>query len=104
MCLVSVAAVILSVFFYSDLDTLEDANLVTAIKLYRPGFSIWLFLLFIGVNIWGWRTAGVNHVLIFEIDPREHLRIGFFYKIRFYKNKISMKILVRVSAAMLEFF
>jgi hypothetical protein len=26
-----------------------------------------------GVNIWGWRTAGVNHVLIFEIDPREHL-------------------------------
>ena len=76
MCLVSVAAVILSVFFYSDLDALEDANLVTAIKLYRPGFSIWLFLLFIGVNIWGWRTAGVNHVLIFEIDPREHLRTG----------------------------
>ena len=49
-------------------------EVVTAIKLYRPGFLIWLFMLFIGVNIWGWRTAGVNHVLIFEIDPREHLR------------------------------
>ena len=74
MCFVSIAAVVLSCIFYQNLAEVEDGNIITAIRLYRPGFSIWLFLLFIGVNIWGWRTAGVNHVLIFEIDPREHLR------------------------------
>lgn len=26
-----------------------------------------------GVNIYGWRSSGVNHVLIFEMDPRNHL-------------------------------
>ena len=80
MCFVSVAAVILSICYYQtmadvlNLPSVKEGNMITAIRLYRPGFSIWLFLVFIGVNIWGWRTAGVNHVLIFEIDPREHLR------------------------------
>lgn len=31
------------------------------------------FLFLIGVNIYGWRSSGVNHVLIFELDPRNHL-------------------------------
>lgn len=26
-----------------------------------------------GVNVYGWRSSGVNHVLIFELDPRNHL-------------------------------
>lgn len=26
-----------------------------------------------GINIYGWRSSGVNHVLIFELDPRNHL-------------------------------
>jgi len=71
MCLISLIAVALSIK-YNSLNA-TPTEVVTAIKLYRPGFLIWLFTLFIGVNIWGWRTAGVNHVLIFEIDPREHL-------------------------------
>lgn len=25
------------------------------------------------VNTYGWRRSGVNHVLIFELDPRDHL-------------------------------
>ena len=25
------------------------------------------------INVYGWRTSGVNHVLIFELDPRDHL-------------------------------
>lgn len=25
------------------------------------------------MNMYGWAAAGVNHVLIFEIDPRNHL-------------------------------
>lgn len=31
------------------------------------------FLFLIGVNVYGWRSSGVNHVLIFELDPRNHL-------------------------------
>jgi len=23
-----------------------------------------------GINVYGWRSSGVNHVLIFELDPR----------------------------------
>ena len=30
-------------------------------------------LLFWGINIYGWRSSGVNHVLIFELNPRNHL-------------------------------
>ena len=26
-----------------------------------------------GINVYGWRSSGVNHVLIFELDPRNHL-------------------------------
>lgn len=73
MCIISVAALILSLNFYTPLDDINNDNIVTTIKLFRPGFLLCLFMLFIGINIWGWRTAGVNHVLIFEIDPREHL-------------------------------
>lgn len=25
------------------------------------------------MNVYGWRSSGVNHVLIFELDPRNHL-------------------------------
>jgi hypothetical protein len=78
MCIISLSALILTLILYKgdDESSSEEERIeeqILAIKLYRPGFFIWLFLVFIGINIWGWRTAGVNHVLIFEIDPREHL-------------------------------
>lgn len=44
-----------------------------AFRLYRNTFLIILFLFLIGINVYGWRTSGVNHVLIFELDPRDHL-------------------------------
>ena len=31
------------------------------------------FIFLMGVNVYGWRSSGVNHVLIFELDPRHHL-------------------------------
>lgn len=31
------------------------------------------FIFLIGINVYGWRSSGVNHVLIFELDPRNHL-------------------------------
>jgi len=37
--------------------------------------------MYIGLNILGWRKYGVNHVLIFEIDPRQHLSHQHFFEI-----------------------
>lgn len=50
-------------------------------SLYRGGFVLFLFITCIGFNIWGWRTAGVNHILIFEIDPRQHLSHQHFFEV-----------------------
>lgn len=48
-------------------------NLKVAFRLYRGPLLIIEFLFLIGVNVYGWRSSGVNHVLIFELDPRNHL-------------------------------
>jgi xenotropic and polytropic retrovirus receptor 1 len=44
-----------------------------ALRLYRAPFLIIEFLFLWGINVYGWRSCGVNHVLIFELDPRNHL-------------------------------
>eukprot|EP00092_Neocalanus_flemingeri_P095811 GFUD01121916.1.p1 GENE.GFUD01121916.1~~GFUD01121916.1.p1 ORF type:complete len:547 (-),score=132.36 GFUD01121916.1:290-1729(-) len=43
------------------------------VRLYRGPFLVILFLFLMGINVYGWRSSGVNHVLIFELDPRNHL-------------------------------
>lgn len=48
-------------------------NLKTAFRLYRGPFLLVEFIFLIGINVYGWRSSGVNHVLIFELDPRNHL-------------------------------
>jgi hypothetical protein len=40
------------------------------VRLYRGPFLVILFLFLMGINVYGWRSSGVNHVLIFELDPR----------------------------------
>ncbi|KAL0280325.1 UNVERIFIED_CONTAM: hypothetical protein PYX00_001654 [Menopon gallinae] len=62
-------AVILSAIFHEG----SGDNLVVAIRLYRGPLLLVEFLFLIGVNVYGWRSYGVNHVLIFELDPRNHL-------------------------------
>nr|CAH8819952.1 unnamed protein product [Trichobilharzia regenti] len=44
-----------------------------AIRLFRGTFLLIFFLCLFGVNTYGWRSSGVNNVLIFELDPRTHL-------------------------------
>jgi xenotropic and polytropic retrovirus receptor 1 len=44
-----------------------------ALRMYRGTFLVILFIFLLGINTYGWRTSGVNHVLIFELDPRHHL-------------------------------
>lgn len=48
-------------------------NLKIAFRLYRGPLLIIEFLFLMGINVYGWRSSGVNHVLIFELDPRNHL-------------------------------
>ncbi|MEE6505257.1 hypothetical protein FKM82_005478 [Ascaphus truei] len=43
------------------------------LRLYRGGFLIIEFIFLLGINNYGWRKAGVNHILIFELDPRDNL-------------------------------
>ncbi|KAK9877227.1 hypothetical protein WA026_016974 [Henosepilachna vigintioctopunctata] len=62
-------AVVLSAIFH---ESVSD-NLKIAFRLYRGPLLFIEFLFLIGVNIYGWRSSGVNHVLIFELDPRNHL-------------------------------
>lgn len=69
---------ILSTIFYynpsNDDDKLDRSEtLKLAFRLYRAPFLIVLFVFLIALNIYGWRSAGCNHVLIFELDPRNHL-------------------------------
>lgn len=44
-----------------------------ACRLYRGPLLVVEFMFLWGINIYGWRSSGVNHVLIFEMDPRNHL-------------------------------
>ena len=44
-----------------------------AVRLFRGPFLVFLMVFCCGLNMYGWAKAGVNHVLIFEVDPRNHL-------------------------------
>ncbi|XP_045506610.1 xenotropic and polytropic retrovirus receptor 1 [Colias croceus] len=61
--------VVLSALFHDA----ATENFKTAFRLYRGPFLLVEFIFLIGINVYGWRSSGVNHVLIFELDPRKHL-------------------------------
>lgn len=60
-------------FVLAIFNDVSTNNLKIAFRLYRGPLLIIEFIFLIGVNIYGWRSSGVNHVLIFELDPRNHL-------------------------------
>ncbi|XP_026469066.1 xenotropic and polytropic retrovirus receptor 1-like [Ctenocephalides felis] len=62
--IVLVITVILSAIFR---DTTTESLLI-AFRLYRGPLLIIEFIFLLGVNVYGWRSSGVNHVLIFELD------------------------------------
>ena len=70
--LVLVIAMILSASFFSPgPEQRNDWRVV--VRLYRGPLLTIFFLSLMGINVYGWRSSGVNHVLIFELDPRSHL-------------------------------
>ncbi|XP_043985295.1 xenotropic and polytropic retrovirus receptor 1a [Gambusia affinis] len=56
-------------------------NIWPLVRIYRGGFLLIQFLFLLGINTYGWRQNGVNHVLIFEIDPRENLSHQHLFEI-----------------------
>lgn len=56
---------------YSSATIRDDWKVV--LKLYRGPLLVIIFIFLMGINVYGWRSSGVNHVLIFELDPRNHL-------------------------------
>lgn len=50
-----------------------ERNVWPLVRIYRGGFLLIEFLFLLGINTYGWRQAGVNHVLIFELNPRNNL-------------------------------
>lgn len=67
--IVLLIAVILTSIFHAT----SEETLRIAFRLYRGPLLIIMFIFLMGVNVYGWRSSGVNHVLIFELDPRNHL-------------------------------
>ena len=44
-----------------------------SIIIYRSSLILIVHLILIGINLIGWSANGINHVLIFELDPRSHI-------------------------------
>ncbi|XP_037837878.1 xenotropic and polytropic retrovirus receptor 1 homolog isoform X2 [Kryptolebias marmoratus] len=62
--------------------TLHSFDVWPMIRIYRGGFLIIEFLFLLGINTYGWRQAGVNHVLIFELNPRNNLSHQHLFEFR----------------------
>merc|ERR1719242_2307160 len=71
--LVLIIATILSASFFSPGSEEQRNDWRVAVRLYRGPLLTIFFLSLMGINVYGWRSSGVNHVLIFELDPRSHL-------------------------------
>uniref|UniRef100_A0A6Q2Z1U9 Xenotropic and polytropic retrovirus receptor 1a n=1 Tax=Esox lucius TaxID=8010 RepID=A0A6Q2Z1U9_ESOLU len=60
---------------------IENSNVWPLVRIYRGGFLLIEFLFLLGINTYGWRQAGVNHVLIFELNPRNNLSHQHLFEI-----------------------
>uniref|UniRef100_A0AC35TPQ4 SPX domain-containing protein n=1 Tax=Rhabditophanes sp. KR3021 TaxID=114890 RepID=A0AC35TPQ4_9BILA len=68
-----IVLVVAIIFGLSSLKSRPEDPKWVAVRLFRGFFLILMSIFLCGVNMHGWSAAGVNHVLIFEIDPRNHL-------------------------------
>lgn len=62
-------------------------NVWPMVRIYRGGFLLIQFIFLLGINTYGWRQAGVNHVLIFEINPRNNLSHQHLFEVRWRKAR-----------------
>ena len=81
LCLLIPLLIILGIILNNSYSSSKSINWRAALHLYRSSFFIILHIIFFGVNVYGWSKSGVNHVLIFEIDPRNHLTYQEFLEL-----------------------
>ncbi|KAM9718677.1 xenotropic and polytropic retrovirus receptor 1 homolog isoform 2-T2 [Menidia menidia] len=62
-------------------DRIQPFEVWPMVRIYRGGFLLIEFLFLLGINTYGWRQAGVNHVLIFELNPRNNLSHQHLFEI-----------------------
>ncbi|RVE61409.1 hypothetical protein OJAV_G00170390 [Oryzias javanicus] len=60
---------------------IKNSHVWPMVRIYRGGFLLIEFLFLLGINTYGWRQAGVNHVLIFELNPRNNLSHQHLFEI-----------------------
>lgn len=58
------------------------------ITIYRAMFLVIFLIGLLGVNTFGWRKYGVNHVLIFELDPRDHISFHELLEVAFFLGTV----------------
>ncbi|KAM9480437.1 xenotropic and polytropic retrovirus receptor 1a isoform X1 [Oncorhynchus nerka] len=74
--------IVLSIsFILSGAVLIRYENVWPLVRIYRGGFLLIEFLFLLGINTYGWRQAGVNHVLIFELNPRSNLSHQHLFEI-----------------------
>lgn len=69
-------------WFLSGAVFIRFENVWPLVRIYRGGFLLIQFIFLLGINTYGWRQAGVNHVLIFEINPRNNLSHQHLFEVR----------------------
>ena len=62
---------------------IAGSNWRVALYMYRGSLLVVMYIVFLALNTYGWRHHGVNHVLIFELDPRNHLDSREYMEIAF---------------------
>ncbi|XP_054730229.1 xenotropic and polytropic retrovirus receptor 1-like [Anastrepha obliqua] len=50
-----------------------DVHVAACVLLFRGPFTMIFFLGLLSLNFYIWRRVGINHVLIFELNPRNYL-------------------------------
>lgn len=80
LCLLFPTVIVLG-FHLHDSESTKPLAWRQALFLYRSTFLGVLHIVLLGINVYGWSSSGVNHVLIFEIDPRNHLTYQQFLEI-----------------------
>ena len=75
-------------YFIVKTDHMDRYHWETIVRLYRGPFLLNLFIFLIGINTYAWRSHGVNHILIFEIDPRNHLTVQNILELAIFLNCI----------------
>ena len=69
-------------FAYRPLNSWEHVK--PTVRGLRVGFVLCLWFYGFAINMHGWRRAGVNSVLIFEVDPRDHLSFVDVFEVHTY--------------------